>query len=116
MTDRFVIRIQAWPYSLGHGQIVDQAYAGAREQTFTVTAQDIREALEKATLFQSGLLASPFVYQAPIVEVRAAKHDERYSPTKGDPCSIREAESAQRNAIALMAKPGAVEPAEAADA
>lgn len=103
MADRFVIRIQSWPYSLGHGQIVDQAYAGAREQTFTVAARDIHEALEKATLFQSGLLASPFVWQAPIVEVREAKHDERHSPTKGDPCSIREAEKAQRKAISTMA-------------
>lgn len=104
MADRFVIRIQAWPYSLGYGQIVDQAYAGAREQTFAVTAQDIREALEKATLFQEGLLASPFVWRAPIVEVRAAKPGEQPSATRGDPCSIKDAEEVQRRAIALMAR------------
>lgn len=103
MADRFVIRVQCWAYNLGHGSIVDQAYAGAREQTFTVAAQDIHEALEKAKLFQAGLLASPFVWQAPIVEVREAKPNERPSPTKGDPCSIKEAEEAQRKAIALIA-------------
>lgn len=110
MNDHFVIRIESWPYSLGHGQIVDQAYAGAREQTFTVQAQHIHEALEKAVLFQQGMLTSPFVWQAPIVEVREASHRERLNPTKGDPCSIKEAEVAQRKAIAAMREASAPTP------
>lgn len=89
MCDRFLIRIEAWPYSLGKGRAVDQSHAGAREQTFIVRASDIADALEKATLFQRGMLTSPWVHQAPITEIRQARHDEDARSTSPDPTSVQ---------------------------
>lgn len=77
MGDRYLIRIAVWPYSS-----IEQKYAGQREQTFIVTAQSIRQALDKAELFQAGILTSPWVWEAPIKEVREAAHDEEARPSR----------------------------------
>ncbi|GEL42306.1 hypothetical protein MEX01_28970 [Methylorubrum extorquens] len=76
MSGRYLIRIEAWPYSLEEGGEVAQALAGPRVQAFIVPADDIRAALAKAEIFRDGMLTNPHVWQAPITEVRLANHGE----------------------------------------
>ncbi len=76
MSDRYLVRIQAWPYSMEVGPDAAQAMAGPQEQALMVPAQDIRGALAMAELFRDGMLTNPFVWQARIVEVRQARHGE----------------------------------------
>lgn len=83
MAERYLIRIAVWPYSS-----IEQKYAGPREQVFTVAAQSMRQALEKAELFQAGILTSPWVWEAPIKEVREAAHEEDARPIRGEPLRL----------------------------
>jgi hypothetical protein len=75
----WLIRIEAWPHSTGRGQEVDQAQAGKREQTFVVSAQDAKDALERAELIAQGMRTNPMVWRAPIIEIRKAREGERSS-------------------------------------
>lgn len=86
--DRYLIRIQAWPYSMDVGPDAAQAMAGPPEQSFTVPAQDIRAALAMAELFRDGMLTNPFVWQARIVEVRQAERGEDIRFERPDVTSV----------------------------
>ncbi|CAB4953340.1 unannotated protein [freshwater metagenome] len=90
MSGRYLIRIEAWPYSLEEGRDVAQALAGPRVQTFIVPAGDIRAALAKAELFRDGMLTNPHVHQAPITEVRLAMIGEEARFDRPCVTSVRE--------------------------
>lgn len=98
MSGRYLIRIEAWPYSLEEGRDVAQALAGPRVQSFVVPASDIKAALAQAELFRAGMLTNPYVWEAPITEVRLARHDEDARFTRPCVTSVREAR--QRRASA----------------
>lgn len=91
MSGRYLICIEAWPYSLEEGQDVAQALAGPRVQSFIVPANDIKAALAQAELFRNGMLTNPYVWEAPITEVRLARLDEDARFTRPCVTSIREA-------------------------
>ena len=71
MSDRWLIRIEAWPYFS-----VPQAAAGEKSQAFEVKAGDMRDAFAAALLLQRGVQANPAVWQAPIKEIRQLDHRE----------------------------------------
>lgn len=81
MSDRWLIRIKAWPHSTGRGQEIDQAQAGEPESTFVVKANDMKEALKCGELIVMGMRTNPIVWLAPITEIRQAREDD-YSSEK----------------------------------
>jgi hypothetical protein len=70
---KWSVTIEAWPYSTGKGCDHDQKNAGDRVQCFMVEADNISEAMKLAKAIQTGMKASPHVWEAPIYGIERAK-------------------------------------------
>lgn len=66
MNGRYVMRLEAWPYSTGKGKDADEAAAGPRERSFEFRAADFDDAYAKAKMIQQGVLSHDRVYRAQI--------------------------------------------------
>lgn len=63
---RYMVKVEAWPYSTGAGAAADQAAAGPRERLFEVRAQDFEGALMQARCLRDGVGSHDRVWQAHI--------------------------------------------------
>lgn len=69
MTGRYMMRLEAWPYSTGAGQAADQAAVGPREREFEIRASGFDDAYRQAKLIQQGVLSHDRVWEAPIKSI-----------------------------------------------
>lgn len=71
---RWKITVEAWPFSTGQGNVVDQKNAGPRSADYYVEARDATDALRLAQAIQQGVKASPHVWEAPITALVQLPH------------------------------------------
>lgn len=62
----WIVVLEVWPHASGTGAVKDQEAVGRRRRAFTVKADNIHQALEKADLIVVGITSHPMVWQAPI--------------------------------------------------
>lgn len=62
---RWKITVNVWPHSTGRGQDIDQAAAGAREQSFTIDGDEFAAAYKAAKFIVVGIEASPARLESP---------------------------------------------------
>ena len=69
MSDHWEVKIQQWPHSTGRGSKTDQEQAGARELVFHIRADDMKSAMNVATIICIGLKQNPIIYKTPIQSI-----------------------------------------------
>ena len=67
--DYWQATIRTWPFSTDAGGAEDRKAVGDEFKTFEFSAEDFKEASEKADLVNAGIKTNPRVWQSNIVKV-----------------------------------------------